>query len=73
MILEEKARRSQSLSHYEEAEDESSGKRCSDKIAPYMLNPQSRTILVWNEIVGAFYIIAFFLDPMIVVFAFQLL
>ena len=36
-----------------------------------MFHPESLKILVWNEVVGVFYIISYFLDPLIVIFAFE--
>ena len=73
MIQEEKLRRSKSQSGFYESVNESKSKSCSEFIAPIMIHPESKWILIWNEIIGVFYIISFFLDPLVIVFAFELL
>ena len=65
--------RSKSQSGFYESVSESKNKSCSDFLAPLMTHPESKWILVWNEIISVFYIISFFLDPLVIVFAFELL
>ena len=75
MIQEEKLKRSKSQSGFLESsvDEEVPSKTCTDFVAPYMIHPESKWILIWNEIIGVFYMISFFLDPLMIVFAFQLL
>ena len=73
MIQEEKMKRSKSQSGFYDSVNDVDGKTCSDFVAPVMIHPESKWILIWNEIISVFYIISFFLDPMVIVFAFEFL
>ena len=42
-----------------------------EKVAPYIINPRSKYKIAWDMLLGFFYLIVFWLDPLVFVFAFK--